>query len=87
MLLYLLDKYGALGEFACEFAAEKLSYFLQRFGETQLKLDFKKGVYGPYSGKVRLVLYALNGYFIKGYEHKEAKNRLTLFEIDCIKKR
>jgi O-acetyl-ADP-ribose deacetylase (regulator of RNase III)/uncharacterized protein YwgA len=73
MLLYLLYKYRALGEFASEFAAEKLSYFLQRFGETQLKLDFKKGLYGPYSGKVRHVLYALNGYYIKGYEQKEAK--------------
>lgn len=73
MLLYLFYKYRALGEFASEFAAEKLSYFLQRFGETQLNLDFKKGLYGPYSGKVRHVLYALNGYYIKGYEQKEAK--------------
>ncbi|MDR3697136.1 macro domain-containing protein [Mucilaginibacter sp.] len=78
MLLYLLYKYRALGEFASEFAAEKLSYFLQRFGETQLKLDFKKGLYGPYSGKVRHVLYALNGYYIKGYEQKEAKPFETL---------
>jgi O-acetyl-ADP-ribose deacetylase (regulator of RNase III) len=73
MLLHLLYKYRALGEFASEFAAEKLSYFLQRFGETQLKLEFKKGVYGPYSGRVRHVLYALNGYYLKGYEQKEAK--------------
>jgi O-acetyl-ADP-ribose deacetylase (regulator of RNase III) len=73
MLLYLLYKYRALGEFASEFAAEKLSYFLQRFGETQLNLDFKKGSYGPYSGKVRHVLYALNGYYLKGYEQKDAK--------------
>jgi len=78
MLLYLLYKYRALGEFASEFAAEKLGYFLQRFGETQLKLDFKKGLYGPYSGKVRHVLYALNGYYIKGYEQKEAKPFETL---------
>ena len=73
MLLYLLYQYRSLGEFASEFAAEKLSYFLQRFGEKQLRLDFKKGVYGPYSGKVRHVLFALNGYYIKGYEQKDAK--------------
>jgi len=78
MLLYLLYRYRALGEFSSEFAAEKLSYFLQRFGETQLKLDFKKGIYGPYSGKVRHILYALNGYYIKGYEQKEAKPFETL---------
>jgi len=85
MLLYLLYKYRALGEFSSEFAAEKLSYFLQRFGETQLKLDFKKGLYGPYSGKVRHVLYALNGYYIKGYEQKEAKPFETL-ELAVSKK-
>ncbi len=59
--------------FASEFAAEKLSYFLQRFGENQLKLNFQKGVYGPYSGKVRHVLFAMNGYYLKGYEQKDAK--------------
>jgi O-acetyl-ADP-ribose deacetylase (regulator of RNase III) len=73
MLLQLLYRYRALGEFASEFAAEKLSYFLQRFGENQLKLNFHKGAYGPYSGKVRHVLYAVNGYYLKGYEQKDAK--------------
>ncbi len=73
MLLQLLYRYRALGEFTSEFAAEKLSYFLQRFGEKQLKLNFQKGVYGPYSGKVRHILYAVNGYYIKGYEQKDAK--------------
>jgi O-acetyl-ADP-ribose deacetylase (regulator of RNase III) len=73
MLLQLLFSYRALGEFASEFAAEKLSYFLQRFGENQLKLKFKKGIYGPYSGQVRHVLYAMNGYYLKGYEQKDAK--------------
>lgn len=73
MLLQLLYNYRALGEFTSEFAAEKLSYFLQRFGEKQLKLNFQKGVYGPYSGKVRHILYAINGYYLKGYEQKEAK--------------
>jgi O-acetyl-ADP-ribose deacetylase (regulator of RNase III) len=74
MLLQLLYNYRALGEFTSEFAAEKLSYFLQRFGEKQLKLNFQKGFYGPYSGKVRHVLYAVNGYYLKGYEQKDAKH-------------
>jgi O-acetyl-ADP-ribose deacetylase (regulator of RNase III) len=73
MLLYLLYRYRALGEFTSEFAAEKLSYFLQRFGENQLKLHFEKGIYGPYSGKVRHLLYVLNGYYLKGYEQKDRK--------------
>lgn len=73
MVLAMLYKYRASGEEASEFVAEKLSYFLQRFGEPQLKLDFTKGYYGPYSGKVRHVLYALNGFYLKGYEQKQAK--------------
>lgn len=73
MLLLLLYRYRAMGEHASEFAAEKLSYFLLRAGETQLKLEFTKGYYGPYSGKVRHVLYALNGYYLKGFEQKDAK--------------
>jgi len=73
MLLLLLYRYRAMGEHASEFAAEKLSYFLQRAGETQLKLEFTKGYYGPYSGKVCHVLYALNGYYLKGFEQKATK--------------
>lgn len=73
MLLYLLYHYRSAGEFASEFAAEKLSYFLQRMGEKQLKLDFEKGHYGPYSGKVRHILYAINGTYLFGYEGKDLK--------------
>ncbi len=73
MLLTLLYQYRALGEFASEFAAVKLGYFLQRFGEKQLKLNFIKGAYGPYSNEVRFVLFALNGYYIKGYEQMDTK--------------
>jgi O-acetyl-ADP-ribose deacetylase (regulator of RNase III) len=73
MLLQLLYNYRALGEFTSEFAAEKLSYFLQRFGEKQLKLNFQEGIYGPYSGKVRHILYVMNGYYLKGYEQKDTK--------------
>lgn len=70
MMLSLLYHYRQLGEYASEFAAEKLMYFLQRVGEPQLQLDFQKHYYGPYSGKVRHVLYALNGHFISGVSLK-----------------
>jgi O-acetyl-ADP-ribose deacetylase (regulator of RNase III) len=70
MMLSLLYHYRQLGEYASEFAAEKLMYFLQRVGEPQLQLDFQKHYYGPYSGKVRHVLYALNGQFINGVSLK-----------------
>lgn len=73
MMLSLLYHYRSLGEYASEFAAEKLMYFLQRMGETNLNLDFKKGFYGPYSGKVRHVLFALNGTYLSGLSQKDAK--------------
>jgi O-acetyl-ADP-ribose deacetylase (regulator of RNase III) len=70
MMLQLLYHYGQLGEYPSEFAAEKLMYFLKRVGEPQLQLDFQKHYYGPYSGKVRHVLYALNGEYLQGVSSK-----------------
>ncbi len=70
MMLSLLYHYRQLGEYASEFAAEKLMYFLQRVGEPQLQLNFQKHFYGPYSGKVRHVLYALNGQYLNGVSDK-----------------
>lgn len=52
-----------------EFAAEKIAYFLQKFGaQDQFHLRFNKAYYGPYSGKVRYVLHYLNGSYIMGME-------------------
>lgn len=73
MLLSLLYNYRSMGEEASEFASEKLCYFLQLLGETQLDMDFKEGYYGPYSGKARFLLDAVNGYYIKGMEQMDAK--------------
>lgn len=67
MLLYMLCKMTSEGEFASEFAAEKLAYFLQKFGAgANFNLSFKGYYYGPYSGKVKYVLHYLNGSYIKG---------------------
>lgn len=74
MLLDVLYDLTRNGEFVSEFAAEKVSYFLQRFGASdQFKLEFKQNFYGPYSGKVRHVLYYLNGSYIFGYSAKDKK--------------
>jgi len=68
MLLTMLADLTRNGEFASVFAAEKLVYFMQRLGASDIfKIDFKPYYYGPYSGgKVAHVLYALNGSYIKG---------------------
>ncbi len=74
MLLAVLFDLVQHGEFVSEFACEKICYFLQRFGaEKELKLIFKPGTYGPYSGKVRHLLYALNGSYIAGYSSKDRR--------------
>ena len=44
----------------------KLMYFLQVAGEP-LKLQYKKGPYGPYAENLRHVLKAVNGHLIDGY--------------------
>lgn len=68
MLLTMLADLTKNGEFASVFAAEKLVYFMQRLGASDIfKVEFRPCYYGPYSGgKVAHVLYALNGSYIKG---------------------
>ncbi len=74
MLLSVLYEQVRNGEFVSEFSAEKIAYFLQRFGAKEtFKLDFQPNFYGPYSGKVKHVLYYLNGSYIMGYSSKDKK--------------
>lgn len=74
MLLAVLYELVRNEEFISEFAAEKVSYFLSRFGaEDNFKLKFQPNFYGPYSGKVRHVLFYLNGSYITGYSGKDTK--------------
>lgn len=74
MLLDVLYDLVRNGEFVSEFAAEKIAYFLQRFGAGNVfKLTYKPNFYGPYSGKVRHVLYYLNGTYLSGYSSKDKK--------------
>jgi len=74
MLLAVLYDLERGGEFVSEFAAEKVAYFLQRFGATGIfKLEYRPDFYGPYSGKVKHVLYYLNGSYLMGYSSKDKK--------------
>lgn len=87
MLLSVLFELVKNGEFISEFSAEKVAYFLQRFGAKDVfKLEFKKNFYGPYSGKVKHVLYYLNGSYITGYSSKDRKpfeNLGLVFEAEA----
>lgn len=74
MLLDVLYDLTRNGEFVSEFSSEKIAYFIQRFGGKDIfKLEFAPNFYGPYSGKVRHVLYYLNGSYIFGYTGKDKK--------------
>lgn len=74
MLLSVLYESVRNGEFVSEFSSEKAAYFLQRFGaEDAFKLKFQPNFYGPYSGKLKHVLYYLNGSYIMGYSSKDKK--------------
>lgn len=79
MLLFMLYKLVANGEFVSEFSSEKICYFLQRFGAKEyFKLDYKPNFYGPYSGKVKYVINYLNGSYIMGYSSMDKKPFETL---------
>ncbi|PKW20529.1 type II toxin-antitoxin system antitoxin DNA ADP-ribosyl glycohydrolase DarG [Flavobacterium lindanitolerans] len=74
LLLYVLYDLVRNGEYVSEFSSEKVCYFLQRFGAKEyFKLEFEPKFYGPYSGKVRFVLNALNGSYLMGYSDMNKK--------------
>jgi O-acetyl-ADP-ribose deacetylase (regulator of RNase III) len=74
LLLYVLYDLVSNGEYVSEFSSEKVCYFLQRFGAKKyFKLDFEPKFYGPYSGKVRYVLNALNGSYLMGYSDMDKR--------------
>jgi O-acetyl-ADP-ribose deacetylase (regulator of RNase III) len=75
MMLDVLCDMVLYGEFVSVFAAEKVVYFLQRFGASnQFKIQFQPYYYGPYSnGKIAHVLYYLNGSYISGMTGMQLK--------------
>lgn len=68
MLLDMMCDMSTEDECASVFAAEKLVYFMQRMGASDIfKIHFSPYIYGPYSGgKINHMLYHLNGSYIKG---------------------
>ncbi len=72
MVIALLDRYTILGYELTVLEAQKLVYFLQRFGEN-LRLEFTKGMYVPYADKLTHVLADLDGHYLFGMKQKTAK--------------
>ena len=67
-LVGLMDRYlaGLLDPYITLIEVQKLMYFLQVAGEN-LKLNYTKGIYGPYADNLRHVLKRLDGHMIYGY--------------------
>ena len=84
MLLDMMCEMVSYGEFPSIFAAEKIVYFLQRFGASNVfNIQFKPYIYGPYSGgKIAHVLYYLNGSYIKGMAGMETKPFQEIWLMD-----
>lgn len=74
LLLYVLFDLVRNGEMVSEFSAEKVCYFLQKFGAKKyFRLNYKPQYYGPYSGQVRRLLNMLSGSYIMGYSDMDKK--------------
>ncbi len=74
LLLYILYDLVRNGEYVSEFSSEKVCYFLQKFGAKKyFKLVYEPNFYGPYSGKVRFLLNAINGSYVMGYSDMNKK--------------
>lgn len=67
-LVGLMNRYllGLLDPFVTLLEVHKLMYFMQNAGEP-LRLNYVKGLYGPYAENLRHVLNAIEGHFVSGY--------------------
>ncbi|MDA8226267.1 MAG: macro domain-containing protein [Desulfitobacterium hafniense] len=66
LFISLMDQYSIPGYRLTLLEVQKLAYFLQVVGEP-LRLNFSKGLYGPYADNLNHVLQRLEGHFIRGY--------------------
>ncbi len=71
-LLVLIRRYLAavMDPYVTLLEIHKLMYFMQEAGEG-LRLQYNKGIYGPYAKNLRHVLNLMEGHFINGYGDAE----------------
>ena len=71
----LIQQYGIPGYRLTMLEIQKLAYFLQIAG-VDLKLDFQKHRYGPYSETLHFPLQRMEGHFIRGYGDRSRDARI-----------
>jgi O-acetyl-ADP-ribose deacetylase (regulator of RNase III) len=65
LVLALINQYRQLGFDVSLLEIQKLAYFLQRMGQTDLKLNYQEYLYGPYAHNLQHLLHELEkGYII-----------------------
>ena len=72
VLVELMSRYlsAVMDPFVSLLEIHKLMYFAQEFGEP-LRLNYKKGPYGPYATNLRHVLNLIEGHYTTGYGDAE----------------
>jgi hypothetical protein len=67
-LIVLMHRYlgGLMDPFVTLLEVHKLMYFMQEAGQP-LRLQFSKGLYGPYAENLRHVLRTIEGHLLSGY--------------------
>jgi O-acetyl-ADP-ribose deacetylase (regulator of RNase III) len=65
LFIKLMDQYSALHYRRTLLEIQKLAYFLQEAGQP-LRLQYEKGLYGPYAHNLNKVLEILEGHYIRG---------------------
>jgi Predicted phosphatase homologous to the C-terminal domain of histone macroH2A1 len=77
LLICLMQEYGVPGYRLSKLEIQKLAYFLQEMGEP-LRLNFVKGLCGPYADNLNHVLQRLEGHYIRGYGDRAEESNIVL---------
>jgi O-acetyl-ADP-ribose deacetylase (regulator of RNase III)/uncharacterized protein YwgA len=80
LLIKLLQVYQALGYPHSLLEVQKLMYFMDVLLGNELKLNFAKKQYGPYTNKINHVLQDMENHFIRGYGDRVQKAEIRLLE-------
>ncbi len=91
LIAELVRRYWVLGMECSLLEIQKLAWFLERVIEKQcidnpLKLEFKSNNYGPYADKLRHVLNALDGSYLKTEKRISDANPLDVIWFDDNKR-
>lgn len=78
IMLKLIDLYSIARYQMGRLEAEKLVYFVQTAGETEFKLTFSEGKFGPYADPLNFLLQTLDGHYITGYGDRKGHSQMQL---------